>query len=59
MQLHHIAMRVDDLGAVREASEQAGQPTVLMGASRGIRFLYVDARDAVGHYLEYVQFPPE
>jgi hypothetical protein len=56
MRLHHIAMRVDDLAAARAASEGQGRQTVLAGESRGVRFIYVDARDALGHYLEYVEF---
>jgi hypothetical protein len=32
---------------------------VLAGESRGVRFIYVDARDVFGHYLEYVEFHPD
>jgi hypothetical protein len=55
MRLHHIAMRVDDLAAVRAKSEQQGRRTVLAGRSGPVSFIYVDARAAFGHYLEYVQ----
>jgi hypothetical protein len=55
MRLHHIAMRVDDLAAVRAASERQGRRTVLAGRSGAVSFIYVDARETFGHYLEYVQ----
>ncbi|MFC3174606.1 VOC family protein [Novosphingobium bradum] len=58
--LHHVAMRTDDIEAVRAESEAHGRPVVLEGAAQqGLRFMYVDARRTLGHYLEYVQAPEE
>jgi hypothetical protein len=55
MRLHHVAMRVADLAVVRAESERQGWRTVLAGRSGAVSFIYVDAREAFGHYLEYVQ----
>lgn len=57
--LHHAAMRTADIDAVRLASEKHGRPVVLSGENRelDLRFIYVDARATLGHYLEYVQAP--
>ena len=57
MRFHHVAMRADDVDAVRAEAEKHGRKVVLAGESGAVRFLYVDARDALGHYLEYVQAP--
>ncbi|KAA9145840.1 hypothetical protein F6B41_13915 [Microbacterium lushaniae] len=59
MTLHHIAMRSDDLDEVREQHAQLGLPSVMEGAFKAARFMYVDARQTLGHYLEYVSAPPE
>jgi hypothetical protein len=57
--LHHLAMRCDDVDAMRAESERQGRPVVMAGGTRGLKLIYVDARATLGHYLEYVQFPPE
>jgi hypothetical protein len=57
MRFHHVAMRADDIDAVRAEAEKHGRKVVLSGENSGVRFLYIDARDALGHYLEYVQAP--
>jgi hypothetical protein len=57
LRFHHVAMRVDDIDAVRAGSERNGRKVVLSGEAPGIRFLYVDARDTLGHYLEYMSAP--
>jgi hypothetical protein len=57
MRFHHVAMRADDIDAVRAESEKRGRKIVLAGEAAGVRFLYADARDTLGHYLEYVQAP--
>ena len=57
--LHHVAMRTDDIESVRAQSAIHGRPVALEGAAAelDLRFIYVDARDTLGHYLEYVQAP--
>jgi hypothetical protein len=55
MKFHHICMRVPDWDEFRARVEKAGHPIALEGQSGdALRFLYLDARDYVGHYLEYV-----
>jgi hypothetical protein len=57
---HHIAMRVLDWDAFRAELDRDKRPIVLEGqAQGGLKFLYVDARDTLGHYLEYVWAPPQ
>lgn len=59
VRFHHICMRTNDLDAVRSAVDAEQRPIVYEGASTGVRYFYVDARDTLGHYLEYVQMPDE
>lgn len=50
---HHICMRIDNWEDFRARVEQQSLPVVLEGGSDALRFLYLDAREFVGHYLEY------
>jgi len=59
MRFHHICMRVDEWGSFREQVENQPLPVILEGGDENLRFLYLDARDTVGHYLEYVWMTPE
>jgi glyoxalase/bleomycin resistance protein/dioxygenase superfamily protein len=59
LRLHHVGMRCDDLDAMRAAHERHGRRAVMTGDVRVARFLYIDALDTLGHYLEYVSAPPE
>jgi hypothetical protein len=34
-------------------------PITMQGNSYGLNYLYLDARDDTGHYLEYVHLDPE
>jgi catechol 2,3-dioxygenase-like lactoylglutathione lyase family enzyme len=54
LRLHHVAMRANDIDAVRAEHERNGQRVVLEGQYLDRRFLYIDARAILGHYLEYV-----
>lgn len=56
---HHIAMRTDDFDGLLAQIERQGARVALRGQSGAMRFLYVDARATLGHYLEYVSGPPE
>ena len=55
MRFHHICLRVPDWDSFRKAVGEQDLPVVFerdMGPD-ALRFLYVDARKAFGHYLEY------
>lgn len=55
MHFHHVCMRVPDWQVFRDAVAQQALPVVLERAIDGdeLKFLYFDARDFCGHYLEY------
>lgn len=50
---HHICMRVDSWQDFRARVDQQPFPVVLEGGNDALRFLYLDAREFLGHYLEY------
>ena len=58
LQFHHVGFRVTDWDRFRHAIDADGLPVAMEGAVDGCRFLYVDARDSLGHYLEYVWLTP-
>lgn len=53
LQFHHICMRVPDWDAFRAGVDKQPYPVVLEGGNDQLRFLYLDARPFLGHYLEY------
>ncbi|CAN7560250.1 VOC family protein [Phenylobacterium sp. LjRoot219] len=53
LQFHHICMRVPDWDEFRARVDQQPFPVVLEGGNELLRFLYLDARPFLGHYLEY------
>jgi hypothetical protein len=57
--LHHIAVRRDDLDAMRAEIAALGLPLAFEGGVPGLAFVYLDARDTLGHYLEYMWATPE
>lgn len=59
MRFHHIGMRSLDWDATLAHIHQLGLPIVLQGEMPGVRFMYADARQTLGHYLEYVSMPDE
>jgi catechol 2,3-dioxygenase-like lactoylglutathione lyase family enzyme len=60
MKFHHICMKVDDWDSFRAKVDQEGWKIAIEGKSGdALRFLYLDARDTLGHYLEYVWCTPE
>lgn len=59
IKLHHIGMRVPDWDVFRERVDTKGYPVVFEGGNDALRFLYLDARKLVGHYLEYMWMTPE
>jgi len=60
LRFHHVCMRVPDWDAFRADLEREKRPVVMEGGTPGhLLWLYVDARDTVGHYLEYCWMTPE
>lgn len=59
LRFHHICMRVDDWDSFRLKVDRQKYPVVLEGGSDALRFVYLDARDFLGHYLEYSWMTPE
>jgi Glyoxalase/Bleomycin resistance protein/Dioxygenase superfamily len=53
LQFHHICMRVPNWEEFRARVDQQPYPVVLEGSFDTLRFLYLDARPFLGHYLEY------
>lgn len=58
--LHHVAMRTDDWdGLHRQIQAKGWTIAVEAHMPEGLKFMYIDARQQVGHYLEYVWATPE
>lgn len=55
MRFHHMCLRVDDWDSFRKAVDAQDLPVVFERdqGPESLRFLYLDARKAFGHYLEY------
>jgi hypothetical protein len=52
---HHICMRVDNWDEFRARVDRQSLPIVMeRSIGDGLKFLYLDARSFLGHYLEYV-----
>jgi hypothetical protein len=56
---HHMAVRRDDLAAMRAEIAQLNLPLAFEGEVPGLTYIYLDARATLGHYLEYVWASPE
>ena len=56
---HHIAVRRDDEAAMRAEIAQLGFPVLFESAVPGLVFIYLDAREALGHAFEYIWAAPE
>ena len=52
---HHVGMRIFDMAALRAEAAAKGWPVVFQGGGEGFQFTYIDARDTLGHYLEYIE----
>lgn len=59
LRFHHVCHRVDDWDALRAAVDKGPWPIVLKGGSDLLKFLYIDTREWLGHYVEYVWMMPE
>ena len=51
---HHIALRRDDIDAMRMEIDRLGLPLAFEGEVPGLVYIYLDARESLGHYLEYI-----
>ncbi len=58
-QFHHICMRVNDWDEFRQRVDKQPFPVVLEGGSDALKFIYLDARALLGHYLEYTWMTEE
>ncbi|MET0179275.1 MAG: VOC family protein [Novosphingobium sp.] len=55
VRFHHICNRVDDWDAFSARLAKQPFPVVLKGGTPGfLEFVYLDTREWLGHYLEYV-----
>lgn len=52
-QFHHSCMRVDNWEDFRARVDQQVFPVVLEGGGDELKFIYLDAREFLGHYLEF------
>ncbi|HLY54565.1 MAG TPA: VOC family protein [Stellaceae bacterium] len=57
--LHHVCMVVEELGSELARYDGLGIPVVLSAEYFGIRLAYLDARAALGSYLELVEDGPQ
>jgi len=57
---HHVCQRVDDWDAFMARVDKQPFPIVLKGGTPGmLQFAYLDTREWLGHYTEYVWMVPE
>jgi len=56
---HHICMRVADWDATRAMIAERGWPVAYEGGVEGCKFIYIDARESLGHYVEYMWMSDE
>ena len=56
---HHVCMRVRDWDAARAKVAAHGWTVAYEGGVPGCRFVYIDARDSIGHYVEYLWMSDE
>ncbi len=59
LKFHHICMRIDDWDDFRARVDEQPYPVALEGGNEQLRFLYLDARAFLGHYLKYTWMTPE
>ena len=57
LRFHHVCSRVDDWDKFRSSIDESR--LVLEGGHDALRFCYLDARDIVGHYLEFNWMVPQ
>lgn len=52
--LHHVCMRVADWEETKAEVAARGWTVAYEGGVEGCQFIYLDARDSLGHYVEYM-----
>lgn len=55
---HHFALRRDDLAGMQAEIAASGLPVAFAGEPPGMVFAYLDAREAIGHFIEVVWKQP-
>lgn len=53
LRFHHINLKVDDWTAFRARVDSQDFPVAFEGGGEHLKFIYLDARRMLGHYLEY------
>jgi hypothetical protein len=56
---NHVALRRDTWEELKSEVEALKLPVLVEGSLPGLRFIYLDARQDLGHLLEYVWATPE
>jgi hypothetical protein len=56
---HHVAFRRDDEAAMRAEIAELGFPVLFESSVPGLIFIYLDARETLGHAYEYIWATPE
>jgi hypothetical protein len=59
LRFHHSAIRVDDWKPFCEEIARKKYPVAYASGLEGLEFVYLDARDTLGHYVEYMWATPE
>ena len=60
LKFHHVCHVVDDWDALMAKVERQPYPVLLKGGTAGLlQFLYLDTREWLGHYTEYVWMVPD
>jgi len=55
---HHFALRRENLDEMHAEIAESGLPVAFAGEPAGMVFAYLDAREAIGHYIEMVWKEP-
>lgn len=58
-QFHHVAVRRDDEAQMRAEIEELGFPVLFESSVPGLIFVYLDARETLGHCIEFIWATPE
>jgi hypothetical protein len=56
---HHVAVRTDDWDGLLEEIQRQNITVAYRGSVEGLNYIYLDTRQTLGHYLEYIWATPE
>lgn len=59
LRMHHTCVRVPDWDQFKQDVKEQPYPIAFEGGNGPNYFLYLDARETLGHYLEYAYLPQE